>query len=176
MNSSHSKWVGALIISAIEVLCVGCSGASETAKEDPQTANEISPMLQGLPNFKTLEVRSEGDFDIVKFVFDVPGTRPGLFRFEQHPSHCGSGDQVNVAGSKFLAVYFDAQAIDPETGKDTFAPPSIEHVTPNLPSIKELQATCLGFEAEVSYVIGLPEGKQPVWFPDGNAVVVKVPH
>ncbi|WP_434386180.1 AMIN-like domain-containing (lipo)protein [Melittangium boletus] len=96
--------------------------------------------------------RNEG-FDRVVFQFDteqVPGYR--VEYLDTPAIHCGSGDEVPVAGQARLQVSLQpAQAH--ENGQSTVTERARK---PALPMLAEMKLTC-DFEGEVSWVFGVKE-------------------
>lgn len=104
------------------------------------------------PILRAVRIGEHDDFDRIVFEFDSAGLPQWHVAYIDAPViHCGSGDEVAVAGTAWLQVRFSGANAHTEAGEGTSGP---ARRTPGLPSLRELVRTC-DFEAEVTWVAGV---------------------
>ena len=118
--------------------------------------------------------RNEG-WDRVVFEFGgaaVPGYH--VEYVDRPVRHCGSGDEVRVAGQGWLEVRISPAQAHTDAGQVTVAPRERKLA---LPVLKELELTC-DFEADVTWVLGVaaPNRYRVSELADPARLVVDVKH
>ena len=104
------------------------------------------------PILRAVRVGEHDGFDRIVFEFDSDGLPQWHVSYIQAPViHCGSGDEVEVAGAAWLQVRFSGANAHTESGEGTSGP---ARRAPALPSLRELVRTC-DFEAEVTWIAGV---------------------
>jgi hypothetical protein len=89
-----------------------------------------------------------------RLVFQFDGGLPGYqVQYIDQPVACGSGEPIDIEGAAFLQVRFSPAAAHDEAGNPTL---DAMEIAAGLPAILEAELTC-DFEADVIWVIGLPE-------------------
>ena len=125
------------------------SAATWTAGTTEQRRPKAEPAL-----LTVVRTGRHKGFDRAVFVFrdHLPGYR---IEYVGHPVHaCGSGKPVALAGEGRLRVRFDPARAYTQNGGSTIEDPER---TPGLPVLKELEMTCSGFEADVTWTLGLAD-------------------
>ena len=119
---------------------------TEASSADVASTGPDAPIL------RAVRVGQHDGFDRIVFEFDADGLPQWHVSYIQAPViHCGSGDEVAVAGAAWLQVRFNGANAHTEAGEGTSGP---ARRTPGLPSLRELVRTC-DFEAEVTWVAGV---------------------
>ncbi len=142
------------------------SVASPVASAVPQTPAATCPTPPAGPQFAEvftgaatsqeittladIQVTNSSCSDIVTFTFAGTGLPAYEVKYVQAALGCGSGLPITTAGPAQIMVHFEPAVAHDEGGQATVDPPP---GAPNLPSIKELKASC-DFEAIVEWVIG----------------------
>lgn len=99
-----------------------------------------------------VDVRAAEHEGYDRIVFEFEGTPPDYrVEYVENPTHCASGEPVDVQGNAVLAVSFDPADAHTEAGEPTL---DFQSISPGLPSIVEAVQTC-DFEAHLTWVVGL---------------------
>lgn len=136
---------------------------------------DVTSTGEEAPILRAVRIGRHEGFDRIVFEFDSDGLPQWHVSYIDAPViHCGSGDDVAVAGSAWLQVRFNGANAHTEAGEATSGP---ARRAVQLPSVREVVRTC-DFEAEVTWIAGVSAAKpyRPRVLAEPARLVIDIQH